>query len=61
MSLLARLRKSPFAGAGFVRVTGNGMDWPGATITLAGTLIPPELMSEKAAGDATPFAKAFSE
>src|ERR1700680_3082257 len=40
VSLLVSMRMTPPAGAAVANVTGNGTDWPGATVTLAGSMIP---------------------
>ena len=39
-SLLVRVMNTPPAGAAVPNVTGNGADWPGGTVTLAGKMIP---------------------
>jgi hypothetical protein len=39
VSLEVSVMNTPPLGAGFVKVTGKGADWPGATITLAGRMI----------------------
>ena len=38
-SLLVSVINTPSAGAGVANNTGNGADWPGATVTLAGRMI----------------------
>ena len=63
-SLLFSETVTPFAGAGTVRLTGNGSVWLGPTVTLPGRLIVPEeaarFVSVKAAGVATPAAEAVT-
>ena len=41
-SLLARVRKTPLAGAAVANVTGKDAESPSATVTFAGTMIWPE-------------------
>jgi len=41
VSLLESDTVRPPLGAGFPKVTGNGASWPGATVTLAGSTMPP--------------------
>lgn len=45
-SLLLSERNTPPDGAAVPSVRGKGADWPGATVTLAGTIIPVEGVAE---------------
>ena len=43
VSLLVSVTVTPPAGAGVVRVTANGTDWPTPTVAPAGSVIEPGL------------------
>ena len=46
--------------AGAARATWNVADWPGATVTLAGSRIPARFVSEKKAEGETPLTDALT-
>jgi hypothetical protein len=48
-SLLVSAMNTPPDGADVANVTGNGTDWPGATVTLAGSMIPEDDVAETVA------------
>jgi len=59
--LLARVMKTPPAGAGAPRVTAKGADSPTFTVAFAGKRMPPAVfVSEKLAGVATPVTDAVT-
>jgi len=59
-SLLVRARNTPPAGAGTPRAIGNGAETPGATLILAGKMIPLRFVSWKDADRARPAAAALT-